>query len=227
MSRRSLRLAALAVLLVALGGCRGCVSSRPPIHLNPNMDYQPKLQPQEASRFFYDGASMRPPVEGTVALEDPVELDASVTGLAPDGELVATIPAAVRQRFPSDEAFAARGLERFEIYCAPCHGDRGDGQGMLRQRAGVVSADLRQARLREAPDGHFFDVISHGLGLMPSYAAQVPVLDRWAIIGHVRTLQAAAPPPAGGGATAPAVAPADPAASDGAAPAVPPAGEGS
>ena len=78
-----LRLAGVALLLVALGGCRGCVSGRPPIHLNPNMDYQPKLQPQEASRFFADGAGMRPPVEGTVAQEDPVELDAFVTGLGP------------------------------------------------------------------------------------------------------------------------------------------------
>ena len=187
------RLAALALLALALGGCRGCVSERPPIHLNPNMDHQPKLQAQEGSGFFADGAATRQPVPGTVALEDPVELDAFVTGKDAGGALVAAVPAAAAERFGGADAFAARGLERYEIYCAPCHGGDGDGQGMLRQRSGVVSADLRLARLRTAPDGHLYDVIANGLGLMPSYAAQVPPADRWAIVAHVRALQAASP----------------------------------
>lgn len=193
MSGHRVRLAALALLAVALGGCRGCVSSRPPIHLNPNMDDQLKVEAQEGSGFFADGGGMRHPVPGTVALEDPVELDAYVTGKDAGGALVAAVPAAARERFGGEEAFAARGLERYEIYCAPCHGSDGDGQGMLRRRSGVVSADLRLARLRQASDGHLFDVITHGLGLMPSYAAQVPVADRWAIVAHVRALQAASP----------------------------------
>jgi mono/diheme cytochrome c family protein len=192
-SGHRLRLATLALLAVALGGCRGCVSNRPPIHLNPNMDYQPKVQAQEDSEFFADGGGMRHPVPGTVALEDPVELDAFVTGKDAGGAPVASVPAAARERFGGEEAFAARGLERYEIYCAPCHGSAGDGQGMLRRRSGVASADLRLARLRQAPDGHLYDVIANGLGLMPSYAAQVPVADRWAIVAHVRALQAASP----------------------------------
>ena len=222
-SRRSaVRLAARALLAFALGGCRGCVSSRPPIHLNPNMDDQPRYQAQAGSEFFADGAAMRHPVPGTVALEDPVELDAFVTGRSAAGELVATVPAAARQSFGGEEAFAERGLERYEIYCGPCHGSDGDGQGMLRQRSGVANADLRLARLREATDGHLYDVITNGLGLMPSYAAQVPVADRWAIVAHVRTLQAASPV-TGGEETAPAAAAAGDAAVDATPPDEPPA----
>jgi hypothetical protein len=202
--RPALRLAALALLLVALGGCRGCTSRRPPIHLNPNMDYQAKLQPQEESTFFYDGSGMRPPVEGTVAQDEPVELTAYATGLGADGQPVAAIPAEARSRWPDLEA---RGAERYGIYCSPCHGDQGDGKGVMFYRGGINSADLRQARLREAPDGHFFDVITHGLGLMASYGAAVPVEDRWAIIAHVRELQAAAPPPAADEAAPDATAP--------------------
>lgn len=198
-ARPTLRLVALVALLVTLGGCRGCTSRRPPIHLNPNMDYQAKLQPQEESRFFADGSGMRQPVAGTVAQDEPAELDAYSTGLDAVGQPVAAIPAAARQRWPDLEA---RGAERYAIYCAPCHGDKGDGKGVMFYRGGINSADLRQQRLREAPDGHFFDVVSHGLGLMSGYAAAVPVEDRWAIIAHVRELQAAAP-----AATAPAATP--------------------
>jgi len=188
-------LAALAVLLVVLGGCRGCTSSRPPIHLNPNMDYQPKYQAQEASEFFPDGAAMQAPPVGTVALEDPVELNGFATGKDDGGALVASVPAEARQAFGGEEEMLRRGAERYTIYCAVCHGDSGDGRGTLYHRSGVESGDLRQARLRAVPDGHMFDVITNGLGLMSSYAAQVPVADRWAIIAHVRQIQAEAPVP--------------------------------
>jgi len=207
---RTLRLAATGLCLVVLGGCaRGCTSPRPPIHLNPNMDDQPRLTAQQASGFFYDGAAMRPPIEGTVALGDPVEIGPLETGRAgdaPDAPFVAAIPPEASAAF--DVPLAVRGEERYGIYCTPCHGDRGDGQGTLRQRSGVASADLRLERLHAAPDGQLFDTITHGLGLMAGYAAQIPVADRWAIVAHVRELQAASPPvpeaaavPAGEGAT--------------------------
>jgi mono/diheme cytochrome c family protein len=193
LARGSGRTVALALCLLALGGCvRGCTSKRPPIHLNPNMDDQPKATALQGSDFFADGKAMRDPLEGTVAREDPVAPGALETGREGGaGELVASIPAAAREAFPVP--LERRGEERYGIYCAPCHGDRGDGRGMLFHRAQVASGDLRSARLRGVSDGHLFDVMTHGLGLMPSYAAQVPPADRWAIVAFVRELQAASP----------------------------------
>lgn len=186
----ALRLTAVALLLVVTAGCRGCTKRQPPIHLNPNMDYQAKAQALEASPFFADGSVQRLPVPGTVALEDAEELSPLATGRDAAGEPVAAMPAAARDAFPD---FAARGAERYGIYCGPCHGDRGDGQGVMRARGGINSADLRLQRLHDAGDGHLFDVITHGVGLMGSYAAQVPVADRWAIVAHVRALQESQP----------------------------------
>lgn len=177
--------AALAVLLVAgAAGCRGCTSGSPPIHLNPNMDHQPKYRPQSASDYFYDGATMRTPVEGTVARGALGADAASSRGVDAAGEPLATAPVAF------DEATRARGAERYAIYCAPCHADKGNGRGVLYERAGVQSGDLvGDERIRGLTDGQLFDVITHGVGLMPGYAYQVPPADRWAIISHVRTLQ--------------------------------------
>ncbi len=183
---RSLRLLALAVVLVAMSGCmRGCTSSQPPIHPNPNMDNQPKYRPQAASAFFYDGATMRAPVEGTVARGELFADTAFYTGLdAAGGEHVARGPVAV------DDAFVERGRGRYAIYCAPCHGDRGNGKGVLWERSQIESADLSEERLRTMPDGQMFDVITNGLGLMSGYKYPIPPRDRWAIIAYVRQLQA-------------------------------------
>lgn len=194
---RPLRTAAVALLLVPLAGLAGC-RDKPPVHLIPDMDDQPRAEAQQPSDFFYDGKVMRTPVEGTVAREDPVALDAYATGRGPDGTLVATIPAAARRAVPD---LATRGAERYRIYCAVCHGAAGDGKGVLLQRSGVESADLRQQRLRDLGDGHLFDVVSNGLGLMSGYAVAVPVADRWAIVAHVRRLQAESPVPAEPAAT--------------------------
>ena len=191
MRGRALRLAALAALLAAAGGCRGCTSSRPPIHLNPNMDHQPKYRAQAASDFFADGATMRRPVEGTVARgalaadEDP----ALWRGVDAAGQPLAASPVA------AGEALLERGRERYGIYCAACHGDNGRGRGVLFERAGVASGDLiDDPRIRGLSDGELFGVITRGVGLMPGYAYQVPPADRWAIIARVRELQAGARP---------------------------------
>lgn len=190
-SRRALRFAALALALAAAGGCRGCTSSRPPIHLNPNMDDQPKAIAQSASDFFADGAAMRRPVEGTVARgalaadQDP----ALWRGVDAAGEPLADSPVEV------GEALLERGRERYGIYCAPCHGDNGKGRGVLFERAGVQSGDLvADERIRGLSDGQLFGVITNGVGLMPGYAYQVPAPDRWAIVARVRELQAGARP---------------------------------
>lgn len=182
------RRGALGVLalasVVALTGCaRGCTSSRPPIHLNPSMDNQPKVRPQTASSFFYDGASMRPPVPGTVPVGGLREDAAFFEGKEADGQFVATIPVKV------DEALLERGRERYGIYCQPCHDARGDGKGILFQRANVPTASLHQERILNYPDGQIFDVITNGTGLMAGYRWPIQPADRWAIVAYVRQLE--------------------------------------
>jgi mono/diheme cytochrome c family protein len=178
-------LGALALtFVVALTGCaRGCTSSRPPIHLNPSMDDQPKALPQTASRFFYDGASMRLPVPGTIPIGGLKEDAAFFTGKGADGKFLATIPVTV------NEALVERGRQRYVIYCQPCHDARGDGKGILFQRGNIPTANLHQDRIVKNPDGLIFDVITNGLALMPAYRWPIPPADRWAIIAYVRELE--------------------------------------
>ena len=146
------------------------------------MDYQEKYQAQEASAFFHDGMAMRRPVPGTVARGGLHEDDAFHTGKGADGEFLEAAPVA------ADDALLARGAERYGIYCAPCHTDRGDGQGILFER-GVITATFHDDRIRGLPDGQLFDVITNGTGLMTGYAYPIPPADRWAIVAHVRALQ--------------------------------------
>jgi mono/diheme cytochrome c family protein len=170
--------------LVAVTGCaRGCTSSRPPIHLNPSMDDQPKVRPQTASTFFYNGASMREPVPGTVPIGGLQEDGVFFTGKGADGQFVATNPVTV------DEAVLARGRERYGIYCQPCHDARGDGRGILFQRGSVPTATFHQDKVLKYPDGQLFDVITNGVGLMSGYRWPIAPADRWAIIAYVRELQ--------------------------------------
>ncbi len=190
--------------VVALSGCvRGCTSSRPPIHLNPSMDNQPKVRPQTASTFFYDGASMRQPVPGTVPIGGLKEDAAFFTGKGADGQFVATIPVTVRK----NDALLERGRQRYVIYCQPCHDARGDGKGILFQRGNVPTASVHQDRIVKYPDGQMFDVITNGTGLMPAYRWPIPPADRWAIVAYVRDLErkrlaSAADAPASAEATA-------------------------
>ena len=170
--------------VVALGGCaRGCTSSRPPIHLNPSMDNQPKVLPQTASTFFYDGASMRQPVPGTVPIGGLKEDAAFFTGKGADGQFVATIPVTV------NEALLERGRQRYVIYCQPCHDAKGDGKGILFQRGNVPTASFHQEKILKYTDGQIFDVITNGAGLMAGYRWPIPPADRWAIVAYVRELE--------------------------------------
>jgi hypothetical protein len=184
-SRRRLALGAGALAsAVLLTGCaRGCTSSRPPIHLNPSMDNQPKVRPQTASNFFRDGASMRDPVAGTVAIGGLKEDTAFFTGKGPDGSFVPANPV------PVDDAVKARGRERYRIYCEPCHDARGDGRGILFQRGNVPTASFHQEKILKYADGELFDVITNGRGLMSSYRWPIPPADRWAIVAYVRELE--------------------------------------
>lgn len=174
---------ALTSALMLTGCARGCTSSRPPIHINPSMDDQAKVLPQTSSEFFFNGSSMRDPVPGTIAVDGLREDEAFFTGKGVDGQFVATIPMTV------DEAVLERGRQRYTIYCQPCHDARGDGKGILFQRASVPTASYHQDKILNYPDGRIFDVITNGTGLMQGYRWPIPPSDRWAIAAYVRQLE--------------------------------------
>ncbi len=188
-SRSRYGLMVLSALVLVTAGCaRGCTSRRPPIHIVPNMDNQPRYEAQASSNFFYDGKTMRTPVAGTVARTNtPFELLETVgysSGQKDDGTFIESIPV------PVDDALLARGEDRYAIYCEPCHDPRGTGRGILFERGGVPTTSLHDPRLLEAVDGQIFDTITNGVGLMAGYRYPIRIDDRWAIVAYVRRLQA-------------------------------------
>jgi len=158
---------------------------------------QQKLKPFYQSDFFSDQSADRPLVEHTVPIgngrtiksEDP----AYFTGLL-GGKPIATIPVKAVQSFESPKAMLFRGRDRYEAYCSPCHGKTGDGNGFIMQRGlgfwQKLAASYHTAKLRKTPDGHIYDVLTNGYGVMYSYGSRVQdVNDRWAIVAYVRALQ--------------------------------------
>ncbi|HEV8608780.1 MAG TPA: cytochrome c [Thermoanaerobaculia bacterium] len=146
---------------------------------------QPKYQPLEKSGFYADGRASRPLVEGTVARGT---LDPAVAPLPPAGapgaaDLVTVLP------MPLTRELVSRGRQRYEIFCTPCHDRTGNGEGMVVRRGYRPPPSLHIDRLRDAPVGHFYDVMTRGLGAMPDYAQQIPPSDRWAIAAYVKALQ--------------------------------------
>ena len=147
-----------------------------------DMHDQPRYDPLEASTFFEDGRSSRPIVEGTVA-RGQLRIDEHFYAGKVDGELVNTFP------FPITQEIMERGQERYNIFCSPCHDRTGYGRGMIVQRGFRQPTSFHIDRLREAPVGYFFDVITNGFGAMYSYSDRIAPRDRWAIIAYVRALQ--------------------------------------
>jgi mono/diheme cytochrome c family protein len=147
-----------------------------------DMHDQPKLEAYEASAFFADGRAMRPRVPGTVARGER-EHDAHFLEGRTGGELAATFPLEVTR------ATLLRGRERYDVYCAPCHDRAGTGEGIVVKRGLKRPPSLHIERLRSAPPGYVFDVISRGFGSMSDLAERVPPADRWAITAYVRALQ--------------------------------------
>jgi mono/diheme cytochrome c family protein len=143
---------------------------------------QPRYEPLRRSSFFDNGSSARPPVPGTVARGHLDANAAFYTGKSGD-TLVARLP------FPLTREVLQRGQERFNVFCAPCHDRTGSGNGMIVQRGFRHPPSYHIDRLRQAPIGHFFDVMTHGFGSMPDYGDQVPPRDRWAIAAYIRALQ--------------------------------------
>jgi len=149
---------------------------------NQMMNDEPRYKPLASSDFFGDGQSARPHVEGTVARGHLRLNQAFYTGKV-GGVLVAAFPV------PVTPGLLARGRERFNIFCSPCHGRLGNGDGMVVERGFRSPPSYHIDRLRDAPAGHFFDVMTNGFGAMSSYASRVPVADRWAIVAYIRALQ--------------------------------------
>lgn len=166
-----------------LSGCRGDVSTEPPIHLIRHMQSVPRYDPQKANELFADGRAMRPLVEGTVA-RGQLRTDEHLYEGRVHGIDATTLP------MPVTPELLTHGRERFNIFCAPCHDAAGKGNGLVSQHGFLPPpADLHQERLRGEPVGDFFRTISNGLRTMPPYAAQIPVADRWAIAAYIRALQ--------------------------------------
>jgi mono/diheme cytochrome c family protein len=166
-----LRRPALLLLPLALCGCR------------QDMHDQPRLKPLAASSFFADGRAARPLVEGTVARGQLREDERLYTGKA-GADFAAEFP------FPVDRALLERGQQRYDIYCSPCHGALGRGDGsVVRRGFRNRPASFHDPRLRDKPAGYYVDVIANGFGAMQDYAAQIQARDRWAIVAYLRALQ--------------------------------------
>jgi mono/diheme cytochrome c family protein len=166
-----LKLGAVLLALLALAGCR------------QDMQDQPKFIPLRPSGFFDDGRSERPLIEGTVARGHLNDDAAFYSAKGPDGKLLDSFP------FPVTKELMGRGQQRFNVYCTPCHDRTGNGDGMVVRRGFKHPPSYHTDPVRQLSNGYIFDVITHGFGAMPDYAAQIPPHDRWAIVAYVRALQ--------------------------------------
>lgn len=186
--------AVIVVAVVAVAGKRGSLSRRTPIEVFPDMDRQLKLRPQQPNGFFANGLSSQLPVEGTVARSKAIQTingpvfpfeDAPVNS----GRITGTTNFVETNPLQVTATLLHRGQERYTVFCAPCHGAQADGNGVTKKLGMAVVANLHDKRIVTMPDGEIFNTVTHGKNLMQSYAAQVPVEDRWAIIAYVRALQ--------------------------------------
>lgn len=172
---RALTKLTLAFVPLVVAGC------------HTDMWRQPRHQAYDTSEFYPDGAASRPLLPGTIARGKLREDEAFFTG-AKDNRYVDEFPAGIKVT----REFLDRGQERFDIYCSPCHGRLGNGQGMIAQRGFSLKrpvGNYHTDRLRKMPVGHFYDVITNGYGTMYSYASRVEPQDRWAIVAYIRALQ--------------------------------------
>ena len=175
--------------LVLIARARTTHSEKPRVHLFLDMDDQPKLKTQKVNRVFADDRAMRPRIPGTVARGELQEDDAFNRGRDGD-DWVTAFPIEIRRDV------VEHGRERFNIYCAPCHGRDGAGNGPINKRAQdlqepmwVPPTSLVSGQVVERPVGHIYNTITNGIRNMAPYASQIPVEDRWAIVAYVRALQ--------------------------------------
>lgn len=147
-----------------------------------DMHDQPKFKALGGTSFFPDGRASRPLIDGTIA-RGKLRTDTRMFQGKEGDAFVTEIP------MPVTKTFVERGQQRFEIYCAPCHGRLGDGEGLVSQRGFKHPPSYHSDKMRNQPVGYYYDVISNGFGAMASYASRVPTADRWAIIAYIRALQ--------------------------------------
>lgn len=185
-----------AILVVSVLGFRGSLSTRPPLELIPDMVHQAKYKPQTGSPFFADGRADRQIPAGAIAYGRDSNApqagflradDALYRGKNADGSWLAGFPKALTL----DARFMARGQDRYTIYCTPCHGALGDGNGITKKYGMGATPSYDTDAIRQMADGQIFDVISNGHGNMLSYADKLSPEDRWAVVAYVRALQRA------------------------------------
>ena len=180
-------LAFIVVAVVSLAGFRGCTSTRNPIELFDDMVRQPKYKAQGRSAFFADGRTDRPIPANTIARGDLQADDHRYRGKNADGTFVRGFPASL----PVSHELIARGQERYTIYCAPCHGAVGDGQGITKAYGMTATPTYHDDRLRQMAEGELFTTITNGKNTMMPYADKLPADDRWAVIAYLRAHQRA------------------------------------
>lgn len=177
------------VLLALLCGCRGEASPDPPLTPIRNMFDQPRFDMQSGSTLFDDGRTMRPPVEGTISREEETDSRVGRGRLEDESGWVLVVPDEAVKAGGGWTALATRGRDRYDVYCAPCHGLAGDAQGIVSRKGMMPPPTYHQDRLRHMPDGQLYATIENGKGNMPAYGPMMPVLDRWAVVAYVRALQ--------------------------------------
>lgn len=182
----------VCVLGVSILGFRGTTFTQPPLDLFPDwafpgMEVQPKHRPQAASKFFADGRADRLPPPHTIARGMLRDDDHLHHGKTASGAFAATIPASLTV----DQQFIERGRDRYQIYCAPCHGALGDGNGMTKRYGMGATPSYHDPRIRSLPDGEIFNTITLGKNTMLPYADKITPEDRWAVVAYVRALQRA------------------------------------
>jgi len=177
-----------AVLVVGIAGRRGSMTRRTPFEIFPDMDRQPKLRPQTVNAFFKDHMSSQLPVPGTVARGSAYEESPFTTG-----KIAGTTNWVEVNPMPLTATLLARGQERFNINCSPCHGAAGDGKGITTKFGMAIVGDLHDAkpprRVPQQADGEIFNTITYGKNLMGPYGPNISIEDRWAIVAYVRALQ--------------------------------------
>ena len=184
-----------AAAVFAILGLPGGMSRRTPIEVFPDMDRQAKLRPMEPNPFFTNGVSSQLPPAGTVDRSQPIQTVGGLVYAFEDapvntGKVTGTTNFVATNPLPITQELMARGQQRFDIYCTPCHGGLGDGNGITK-KLGVMPAvaNLHDQRIVTMADGEIFNTITHGKGLMGAYGPVMPVQDRWAVIAYLRALQ--------------------------------------